>query len=70
MLMEKIEIQTDFIRLDAFLKLTGQVDTGGQAKFAVQNGEVRVNGEPCLMRGKKLRSGDVVEYSEKQYQVG
>lgn len=67
--MEKIEIQTDFIRLDAFLKLTGLVDTGGQAKFAIQNGQVLVNGAPCAMRGKKLRSGDAVEYAGRQYQV-
>ena len=56
--MESIEISTEFIRLDALLKLTGLVDTGGQAKFVIQNGEVSVNGETCTMRGKKLRSGD------------
>ena len=59
--MESIEISTEFIRLDALLKLTGLVDTGGQAKFVIQNGEVSVNGETCTMRGKKLRSGDTVE---------
>lgn len=51
--MESIEISTEFIRLDALLKLTGLVDTGGQAKFVIQNGEVSVNGETCTMRGKK-----------------
>ncbi len=67
--MEKIAIRTDFIRLDAFLKLTGLTDTGGQAKSAVQNGKIQVNGELCLMRGKKLRSGDIVECAGKKYQV-
>ena len=56
--METILIETDYIRLDACLKLTGLVDTGGQAKIAIQQGEVSVNGEVCTMRGKKLRPGD------------
>lgn len=68
--MDKIEITTEFIRLDSLLKLTGLVDTGGQAKVLIQNGEVFVGGEPCLMRGKKLRPGDIVAYGGKQFQVG
>lgn len=67
--MEKIEITTEFIRLDALLKLSGAVDTGGQAKAVIQNGEVTVNGEICLMRGKKLRPGDRAEYAGKAFQV-
>ena len=51
--MEHIHIETEFIRLDAAMKLSGLVDTGGQAKALIQGGEVLVNGEPCLMRGKK-----------------
>lgn len=39
------------------------METGGEAKEAIQGGEVRVNGEVCTMRGKKLRPGDVVELS-------
>ena len=58
--MEKIRIETEFIRLDALLKLTGLVDTGGQAKAAIQQGMVQVNGESCLMRGKKMRPGDTL----------
>ena len=57
---ESISIDTEFIRLDALLKRGGAVDTGGQAKFEIQAGNVQVNGEPCTMRGKKLRSGDTV----------
>ncbi len=68
--METIKIETEFIRLDSFLKLSGMVDTGGQAKFVVQGGEVLVNGEQCVMRGRKLRPGDTVEYAGKIFQVG
>ena len=64
--MEKqiIEITTDFIKLDSFLKLASVVETGGIAKEAIQGGEVKVNGEVCTMRGKKLRQGDYVEIDE------
>lgn len=67
--MEKISITTEFIRLDSFLKLTGMVDTGGQAKFVIQGGEVLVNGEVCTMRGKKLRPGDTAEYAGRSFEV-
>ncbi|WP_312695463.1 RNA-binding S4 domain-containing protein [Caproiciproducens sp.] len=66
---EKIVIDTEFIRLDALLKLGGAVDTGGRAKFVVQNGEVKVNGETCTMRGKKMRNGDKAEYNDVTYEV-
>ena len=59
---ERLSIKEEFIRLDAALKLAGLVFTGGHAKMAVQNGEVKVNGETCLMRGKKLYLGDTAEY--------
>lgn len=51
-------IQTDFIRLDAALKLADAVQTGGHAKIVITEGEVKVNGEVCLQRGRKLRDGD------------
>lgn len=60
---EKVAIQTEFIKLDALLKFAGAVETGGEAKQRIQDGEVRVNGEVCSMRGKKLRPGDAVELS-------
>lgn len=56
--MENITITSEFIRLDAALKLAGVCPTGGEAKVRIQAGEVRVNGEVCTMRGKKLRPGD------------
>ncbi len=52
----------EYIRLDALLKVTGSVQTGGHAKLVIQDGKVRVNGEVCTQRGKKLRKGDVVEF--------
>ena len=55
--MEIIPITTEFIRLDAALKLSGLVDTGGQAKMLIQEGHVLVGGEPCPLRGKKLYPG-------------
>ena len=59
---KKIYIKEDFIRLDSALKLAGFVMTGGHAKMVIQNGEVKVNGEICTMRGKKLYSGFTAEF--------
>lgn len=58
---QKIEITTEYIKLDALLKFAGLVVTGGAARERVLAGEVLVNGQPCLMRGRKLRPGDVAE---------
>ena len=55
---ERIKINTEFIKLDALLKVAGLGETGGEAKLAIQNGEVTVNGQTCTMRGKKLYPGD------------
>lgn len=62
MKVEKIKIDSEFIRLQDLLKLSGAAYTGGMAKIVIQNGEVKVNGETCTMRGKKLRPGDFAEY--------
>ena len=67
--MEKIEITTEYIKLDAFLKFAGAAGTGGEAKTAVSDGAVKVNGETCLMRGKKLRPGDTVSYAGADYLI-
>ena len=58
--MENIVITTEFIKLQDLLKFANVVCTGGEAKIIIQEGEVLVNGEPCTMRGKKIRPGDVV----------
>ena len=58
---DSITITTEFIKLDSLLKFANAVATGGEAKQIVQDGLVKVNGETCTMRGKKIRPGDVVE---------
>ena len=58
---QTISITTEFIKLEALLKFAGVTDTGGEAKNLIQEGQVKVNGEVCLMRGKKLRPGDVAD---------
>ncbi|MBQ5405308.1 MAG: RNA-binding S4 domain-containing protein [Oscillospiraceae bacterium] len=60
--MEKIAIQTEYIKLDSLLKYAALVGTGGEAKTVISEGLVTVNGEVCTMRGKKLRPGDVVRF--------
>ena len=57
-----IKIKDEFIKLDTLLKLSGACETGGQAKLIVQDGKVTLNGEICTMRGKKIYSGDTVQY--------
>ena len=64
-----VTIHTEYIKLDALLKFAGLADTGGEAKEAVQSGLVKVNGEVCTMRGKKLRPGDVAEYGGTEIEV-
>lgn len=64
-----LPIVTDFIRLDSALKLANAVSSGGEAKTVVLNGEVKVGGEICLQRGKKLREGDEFEFANVIYEV-
>ncbi len=54
----EIKIHTEFIKLQDLLKFANAVETGGDAKLIIQEGRVEVNGEPCTMRGKKMRPGD------------
>ena len=67
--MQKILIHTEFIKLDALLKFAGLCETGGEAKELVQGGAVKVNGEVCTMRGKKIRPGDTVAYDGEELTV-
>ena len=67
--MTDIEIYSDFIKLDAFLKYCGAVGTGGEAKLRIADGEALVNGDICTQRGKKLRDGDVVRLDAEEYRV-
>lgn len=61
--MKEITITTEFIKLQDLLKFAGLAETGGEAKERIQAGEAKVNGEPCLQRGRKLRPGDHVEFA-------
>lgn len=64
-----IEISTEFIKLDSFLKFAGLVETGGIAKEIIAEGRIEVNGEVCTMRGKKLREGDIVRIPEEELEI-
>lgn len=63
----KLREGEEFIRLDSLLKMGG--GTGGMAKVAIQGGKVKVNGEICTMRGKKMRPGDSAEYLDIIFKV-
>ena len=67
--METITITTEFIKLQDLLKFGSLVSTGGEAKQLILDGQVTVNGEVCLMRGKKIRPGDVVTFDGGSYTV-
>ena len=66
---QPLPIHTPFIKLDQALKFCGIAETGGHAKELVEKGAVRVNGETCLMRGKKLAEGDTFEYKDTRFLV-
>ena len=60
-----VSIQTEYIKLEALLKLANLVGSGGEAKVVIQDGQVTVNGAVCPMRGKKLRPGDLVVFQDR-----
>ena len=66
---QKVNINGEFIKLDSLLKMCNAVMTGGHAKIVIQEGEVWVNGEICIQRGRKLRSGDKAEFERVIYIV-
>lgn len=59
--MREVEIETEFIKLDQFLKFESLVGSGGEAKNVIQDGLVKVNGNIETARGKKLHKGDIIE---------
>lgn len=67
--MKEIKIDTEFIKLDSFLKWCGEAALGSEAKFYIQNGEVKVNDVVEMARGKKLRAGDVIEINKSLYKI-
>lgn len=69
MQMETIKLRDEYIKLGQALKAAGFVPSGLDAKIVIQEGLVRVNGEVEYQRGKKLRSGDIVEFEGEQIQI-
>ena len=67
--MEIIKIKDEYIKLGQALKLAGFVESGLEAKEAVNDGSVKVNGETELRRGRKLYHGDIVEYGRDKLKV-
>ena len=67
--MEEIKLRDDFIKLGQALKAAGLVDSGVEAKIAIQDGAVFVNGAVEYQRGKKLHDGDTVEFNGKTIKV-
>ena len=69
MAQKTVSITTEFIKLEALLKLANLAGTGGEAKMLIQDGQASVNGEVCTMRGKKLRPGDTVRFQGQEILV-
>lgn len=67
--MKKIEITTEFIKLDSALKYSGEAENGAHAKEMILEGEVEVNGEKELRRGRKLYKGDRFKIFGEEYEI-
>lgn len=67
--MNEVKIETEIIKLDAFLKWAGIVGSGSEAKMLIQEGLVLVNNEVCTQRGKKLKINDYVSFDGEDYKI-
>ena len=67
--MNEVKINTEFIKLDSFLKWCGAASLGSEAKMYILDEMVKVNDEICTQRGKKIRPGDIVEFNGEKYKV-
>jgi Uncharacterized conserved protein len=67
--MQQIKLREEFIKLGQALKAAGLVESGVDAKFEIQDGNVKVNGSVEFQRGKKLYDGDLVEYNGEQIKI-
>ena len=67
--MDQIKIKDEYIKLGQALKLAGLVSSGVEAKVVIQDGEIFVNGERELQRGKKLHEGDVISFNGEEVQI-
>lgn len=63
---KQIKIDSEFIKLDQLLKYASLVQSGAEAKLLISDEQIKVNGEICTMRGKKLRPGDTVEFEDQK----
>ena len=68
--MEKIEITTEYIKLDSALKYSGIAENGAHAKEMIFEGSVTVNGEKELRRGRKLYKGDIFKIDDEEFEIG
>ena len=68
--MEKIEITTEYIKLDSALKYSGIAENGAHAKEMILEGLVNVNGEKELRRGRKLYKGDIFKIDDEEFEIG
>ena len=66
---KELLISTPFIKLESALKLANAVYSGGEAKALIQEGNAKVNGQVCTMRGKKLVAGDSVEFMGQFFKI-
>ena len=69
MITVNIRETDEFIKLGQALKIAGIVESGVDAKFFIQDGQVKLNGETELQRGKKLYNGDVVSFNGETIQI-
>lgn len=67
--MKTIKIDTEFIKLGQLLKLAGLVESGAHAKIMIISGEIKLNGNIEMQRGKKVIKGDVIEVEGHSYRV-
>lgn len=67
--MHQIKLRDEYIKLGQALKAAGLAQSGVEAKIAILDGKVKVNGEVEFQRGKKLYDGDVVEFNSEKIQI-
>lgn len=67
--MQTIYLRDDYIKLGQALKATGLVESGVEAKLVIQDGQVKVNGNVEIQRGKKLVAGDVVDFDGESIKI-
>lgn len=67
--MKDIRIRDEYIKLEQALKLSGEFSMGSDAKYAIKDGLILVNGNKELQRGKKLREGDIFTCNNNEYRI-